>query len=665
MQIEPIINARFKQFKESHELSHLEAGLAFERFVNYAILSVHQPGIFAADSDLLEKVCVGGTSDMGMDGIAIKINGSIISSKQEINDIIKNQRRINVEFIFIQSKYKPKFEKGELNNFVDGVRDFLSETHNFPMNDSVKEFLELKDYLLSDDIMVIWDNNPKVTLYYVAMGRWREAPDLVGVSKQFSKDLAYLNIYEDSQIHFIDSEALKGIYDSITNTFSKTIDTRHTMPLTDVKGVVNSCLAIVYADEFLKILVTDDGIIRKSLFNDNVRDYQGDNTVNDEIASTILKSPAEFVVLNNGLTVVCDEFKQNNTRLTIHNPQIVNGCQTSHVIFNAHKKGWDLSKVPLTVKFISTTDSELSNQIVRGTNRQNIVLEEAFEATKQFHKDLEEFFVVYSVDYESIFYERRSKQYSFNPAIKQTQKFSLKLLTQYFIGMFLNKPHVSHRHESILLKDFANDIFQDFHSKLPYFTSALTFYNLEKLFRENLMTRTVKPYKAHLLMMFRESIAGYVPSLNRERPIDDHSKKILDFLKDFEKTKERFRELEKLFTESVDNWTKILHKSPYRMKDQEDFTDVLLDKVRHEYNISKAKDIKDAPLIGKVLKTSIDRYGQRFGFILRQPENIFFHALQNRELDFINLEGKYVSYELSLDAKSDRYYAKNVQLTEG
>lgn len=393
MQVEPIINARFKQFRESQELSNIEDGIAFERFVNYAILSVHQPGIFAADSDLLERVSVGGQSDMGIDGIAIKINGLIVSSKQEISDIIKSQKRVNVEFIFIQSKYKPKFNKGELNNFVHGVRDFLSECHHFPMNDSVKEFLELKEYLLSDDIMIIWDNNPKVTLYYVAMGRWREAPDLVGVSKQFNEDLDSLNIYKDSQILFIDSEALKSIYDSITNTFSKTIDTRHTMPLTDVRCVINSCMAIVYADEFLKLLITEDGIIRKSLFNDNVRDYQGDNPVNSEIEDTIINSPAEFIVLNNGITVVCDEFKQNNTRLTISNPQIVNGCQTSHVIYNAYKKGHDLSKVPVTVKFVSTIDSELSNQIVRGTNRQNIVLEEAFEATKQFHKDLEEFFI--------------------------------------------------------------------------------------------------------------------------------------------------------------------------------------------------------------------------------------------------------------------------------
>ena len=126
MQVEPIINARFKQFRQKNELERVPDGEAFERFVNYTILSLHQPDAFTADSELLDFVCVGGMSDMGIDGLAIKVNGIIVKSRADIHDIIKRFKRIDVEFIFIQAKYKPNFNKGELNNFVDGVRDFLS-----------------------------------------------------------------------------------------------------------------------------------------------------------------------------------------------------------------------------------------------------------------------------------------------------------------------------------------------------------------------------------------------------------------------------------------------------------------------------------------------------------------------------------------------------------
>lgn len=297
MLVEPIINARFKQFKQKNELENIADNIAFEKFVNFTIFTLHQPDAFNADSELLDFVSVGGPNDMGIDGLAIKVEDIIIKSKDEIKDILKFNRnkRITVEFIFIQSKYKTHFDKGELNNFVDGVRDFLSDEHHFPMNESIKEQLELKEYLLSDDLTIMWESNPKVTLYYVAMGRWKEPADLIGISKHFERDVEKLNIYSSSHFKFVDSNLLKDIYDSIQNTFNITIDTRHSMPLTDVEGVTNSCLAIVYGNELIKLISTEDGIIRKSLFNDNVRDFQGLNPVNSEIHDTIKNTPENLL----------------------------------------------------------------------------------------------------------------------------------------------------------------------------------------------------------------------------------------------------------------------------------------------------------------------------------------------------------------------------------
>jgi AIPR protein. len=77
--------------------------------------------------------------------------------------------------------------------------------------------------------------------------------------------------------------------------------------------------------EFLKILKKEDGSLRRSLFNDNVRDYLGDNkTVNSEIENTITESPEMFLLCNNGITIVCTDFEQIRDKLVkIENPQIV------------------------------------------------------------------------------------------------------------------------------------------------------------------------------------------------------------------------------------------------------------------------------------------------------------------------------------------------------
>ena len=117
------------------------------------------------------------------------------------------------------------------------------------------------------------------------------------------------------------------------------------------------------ASDFVSMINTEDGIIRKTLFNDNVRDFQGDNSINSEIFNTIKNMPERFVLFNNGVTIVCGSFHQGNRLLEIENPQIVNGCQSSYLLFNAAKENIDISSISLVVKIISTNNSDLSNEI--------------------------------------------------------------------------------------------------------------------------------------------------------------------------------------------------------------------------------------------------------------------------------------------------------------
>jgi AIPR protein len=447
------------------------------------------------------------------------------------------------------------------------------------------------------------------------------------------------------------------------------------MPLTPVSGVANSCIAICYASEFLRLLMTEDGVIRQSLFNDNVRDYQGSNNVNREIEETVQKEPDKFSLLNNGVTVVCDEFVPSNRRITIKNPQIVNGCQTSHVLFNAATSSSDIKKILLQVKIIATEDLEIINDIVRGTNRQNTVLEEAFESTRKFHKDLEEFFNVMVVPSRGrIYYERRSRQYQYDPRIKQTEKVNLRILTQYFVGMFLNLPHMSHRHEAKLLQEFESKIYLDTQSKLPYFTTAVTFITLEALLRMGRIEwRSYYSFRPHLMMLFRQIIAGDAPSINTEKAIDEHSTKLLKVLEDRKQIEEVLIRCASVFSECRSQWIGPMMKSASGMKDVPEFTSLLLSKAREEAagtDVDDTLHVRVAPvnkevddkLRGRVAKVIIDRYGRNCGFIERTRwENIFFHGNANRSLDFLELQGALVSYRVVKDPRDGRDVAVDVQ----
>jgi hypothetical protein len=107
------------------------------------------------------------------------------------------------------------------------------------------------------------------------------------------------------------------------------------------------------------------------------------------------------------------------------------------------------------IRLICTENPDIANKIVRGTNKKNQVLEEAFEATRSFHQHkLEPFFLAYDEGDTKLYYERRAKQYNSDPNIKKGSIVNLKVLTQVFVSVFLDSPHDGHRHESTLFKKY-------------------------------------------------------------------------------------------------------------------------------------------------------------------------------------------------------------------
>lgn len=78
----------------------------------------------------------------------------------------------------------------------------------------------------------------------------------------------------------------------------------------DIQNITQAYLGYIDYDEFKKLIITDSGEINKSVFYDNVRDYQGENDVNRAIATTLEESAGIFVLLNNGVTIICRNYRK-------------------------------------------------------------------------------------------------------------------------------------------------------------------------------------------------------------------------------------------------------------------------------------------------------------------------------------------------------------------
>ncbi len=188
------------------------------------------------------------------------------------------------------------------------------------------------------------------------------------------------------------------------------------------------------APEYLKMITDDSGQIRRSLFDDNVRDFQGQNIVNRNIADTLRSSHSErFAVLNNGVTIVARELRITGDKLFMKDYQVVNGGQTSHVLFNESDELTEAIHVP--VKVISTDDEDLTTAVIQATNNQTAIKSEELNARADFERKLERFFETHGGS-RSLFYERRSRQYTGDQTIEKTRVITRQQLVRAFASMF-------------------------------------------------------------------------------------------------------------------------------------------------------------------------------------------------------------------------------------
>jgi AIPR protein len=86
--------------------------------------------------------------------------------------------------------------------------------------------------------------------------------------------------------------------------------------------------------------LADDGSqqMNTSVFFDNVRDFDPDSKINRSIISEVKTGDRKaFVFRNNGVTVIAKRLNRTGDRFTVEDYQIVNGCQTTNIMFHCRE----------------------------------------------------------------------------------------------------------------------------------------------------------------------------------------------------------------------------------------------------------------------------------------------------------------------------------------
>lgn len=559
-----IINAHLKSFVDSHGLNSMEESVQFEMFVNYSLLTNKMIGEVDIDN------VTTGIGDDGMDGIAIIVDEELIISKEDAESVFDTQRKNHdVEIVFIQSKRSESYDLGDFLKFKQSILKFVSSPEYLSDDEVQNNYREVFEIVLNN-VPKIRNGKPSLYGRYATTGIYKAPKQIENAKNTFLNQLVDLGYFSTIDFEFIGRDEITKLWVDTYSSVSSKLTMYSYASFPAISGIEEAYLAVVRAKDFIEELLTnDEGNLRNNVFEENVRAFLGiENPVNGAISKTINDSKAfsRFPVLNNGITIVSEDVRVQGSILHLQNYQIVNGCQTSNVLFE--NKDSINEELMINIKVVETTNEDVFSELVRATNSQTKVDEKQFLSLRPISKRIEKYFNTFEEDYNRIFFERRDKQYA-GKSIPAVRIFSLNDTAKAVCAVFLERPDLSYRYPKRMYELFTEKIFSEENKEIIFYTSALILYRLYLLVASASIPQNVRKYKWHIMLIIRYIIGG-------ELKVNLNSKKIETYCQNIiEVCSKPSQELASIYNDSVNMLTSIEDLTPDRLKRQAIMTEII------------------------------------------------------------------------------------------
>lgn len=344
---------------------------------------------------------------------------------------------------------------------------------------------------------------PRLSLWHVGAGR--RTPDK---KEQRLAGESLTDRFSAVEVRAIAAPKLQRLHERAESPVAARLTLERRLELPWVPGVKRAWLATVPARHLVERLLTGrDGTLRRGLFDENVRQFQEYNGVNLDIRRTLRDELARqrFAVLNNGITVVARRVDRTGDAFALSDFQIVNGCQTCHVLVDERANLDD--GVAVTVRLIESDDEEVISRVVTATNQQTALGKEELSAREEFHRCVEEYFAAQPLG-RRLYYERRPRQYAGRPDVEKPRVVTRAQLGRAYAALFIEG--VGHQQA----RD--DHLFQHGRYPHPCYASAAAHYRLEQLFRAGALPPAYAPARLHLLAGLRLTLVGR--RIPRDRP---------------------------------------------------------------------------------------------------------------------------------------------------
>jgi hypothetical protein len=538
-----IISAYINEFCDDSFISETEKeSKKFEYFINYC-LSCSK---YCDDVNVLEVTTQ--EDDAGLDGILIFIDGQLITTVDEAKKCFESHKRnLEVQVLFVQSKTSDSYDRGEILKFGDGVVDFVSETPSLPQGEFVRNYKKIFDCIINN-VSKIQNGRPDAFLKYVCTSNNEIQREIIATRDNIIRNVVNTGYFNDVQMEYYGLSDVMKLWESTKRNSVATINTIQTASYPIMKGIEEAYIAVVRVKDYIScVLQGEDGKQKTYLYEENVRAFLGeDNPVNDSIKNTLLDKNKcdKFAIYNNGITIISPDVKVQSNRISFENYQIVNGCQTSNILFSC-KDSIDENTM-ITIKIIEATDPDIIADIVRATNSQSKVDENQFLSFSPFVRRLEKFFDA-TEDIEGkevkLFFERRNGQYK-NSGVQKKKVFGIGEVGRALGSIFLLVPDLASRYPNKFVKEKANQLFDEKNKEEAFYAAALVDYRFKQLSTRGKLLNKYAIYKWHILTIFGFLSTGTTPpSIQNKSKVTAYANKLLkvccnedECLKTFEQT---------------------------------------------------------------------------------------------------------------------------------
>ena len=303
-----------------------------------------------------------------------------------------------------------------------------------------------------------------------------------------------------------------------------------------------------------------------------------------------------FGLLNNGITIIADEVGMNSEELTLLNYQIVNGCQTSNVIFECLEHLEDKNDIYLPIRLIGTEDEETKNSIIKATNSQTPLKPEQLVALLPIQKAIEQYYTTKSMDGKCpLYYERRTEQYR-DDGLPKAKIVNIPFQIKATSALFFDLPHEVSGQYGKVEKTTRGLLFGKNHMEFlnSYYVSGLAWYKVERFVQNNEDAKKYRRARWHIIMALKYLCCEFDKiSTTIDRKSESNSKIIEQALLDDNKTQSLLKfTLETIQAALGENNNLEFFIADRKAFERKETTSIIIDYIKRHSSIKdKVKDL--------------------------------------------------------------------------